>query len=155
MVEVSVGSVLGQQMRWWEAVEHYRKGIADLIRLGAYEDEIQTRTYLVVTLIAIGELDSAAIELDVVSDGWTPDQPDPQGSAELGAALMLAHAEYRFATGEQELAGDLYRRAGRQLMREHPLGAQDRCADDGQRCRRRSDAGRTDRGGARVPVGPG
>ncbi|QUD81376.1 AAA family ATPase [Gordonia polyisoprenivorans] len=125
MVEVSVGSVLGQQMRWWEAVEHYRKGIADLIRLGAYEDEIQTRTYLVVTLIAIGELDSAAIELDVVSDGWTPDQPDPQGSAELGAALMLAHAEYRFATGEQELAGDLYRRAGRQLMREHPLGAQD------------------------------
>ncbi|WP_338837525.1 BTAD domain-containing putative transcriptional regulator [Gordonia polyisoprenivorans] len=125
MVEISVGSVLGQQMLWRDAVGHYRRGIVELVRLGAYEDEMQTRTYLVVTLIALGEMDSAATELEVVSDGWTPDQPDPQGSPEIGAALMLAHAEFRFAKGDTEVAGDLYRRAGELVRREHPLGGQD------------------------------
>lgn len=125
MVETSIGGILGQRRHWRDAAEHYRSGIVYLDRIGAFDDEIQARTYLVITLLALGELDSAASELDALSNGWTPDQPDPQGDAEQAAALMLAHAEYQFARGNSERAGDLYRRAGAQLLTEHPLGIQD------------------------------
>ncbi|MGC4934250.1 BTAD domain-containing putative transcriptional regulator [Gordonia sp. DT30] len=125
MVEVSLGGILGQQTYWREAVVHYRKGIDELVRLGAYDDEIQTRTYLVVALVALGDLAAAAVELAGLSDGWTPEQPDPQGDPELGAAMMLAHAEFEFARGNSEVAGGLYHRAGVLLATEHPLGAQD------------------------------
>ncbi|MDL9938435.1 BTAD domain-containing putative transcriptional regulator [Gordonia sp. ABSL1-1] len=125
MVEVSIGSIHGQQERWVPAVEHYRSGIGHLARLQAHDDEMQARCYLVVTLVALGELDSAAEELAVVANGWTPAMPDPQGGPETSAAVILAHAELEFARGHEALAAQCYVRAADLLKREHPLGALD------------------------------
>lgn len=132
MVHVSIGSVYGQQAQWHKAIEYYRTGLRRLAELGAREDEMQTRCYLVANLVAAGQLDGSAellaeaeAELAVIADGWTPADPDPQGSPEVTASMMVSTAELEMTRGNDDVAADLYRRAAAVLKREHPLGARD------------------------------
>ncbi|MEP9413028.1 BTAD domain-containing putative transcriptional regulator [Gordonia sp. VNQ95] len=125
MAQVRIASIHGQQAQWRTAVEFYRVGVVDLVRLGAYEDEIQARVHLVITLVALGELQDAATELAILSEGWTPADPDPQANPEMAAGILLSHAEYALARGEVDTAGDLYRRTMALLRRDHPIGAGD------------------------------
>lgn len=125
MVQVSIGGIHGQQMRWQQALAHYRVGLDRLVRVGAYEEEMATRCYVVVTLIALGEFDDAATELATITDGWTPGDPDPQGGPELAAGMMLACAEYEFARGRHDAASALYGRSATVLRRDHPFAAGD------------------------------
>ncbi|OBA65132.1 BTAD domain-containing putative transcriptional regulator [Gordonia sp. 852002-10350_SCH5691597] len=125
MAQVSLGGIHSQQAKWSAAVDFYRGGIADLVRLGSYEDEMQTRCYLAVTLINIDQLDAADEELERVADGWTPDDPDPRGFPEVFAGMMLAMGELRFARGDLDDATALFVRAADLLLREHPMAARD------------------------------
>ncbi|MFW0791147.1 BTAD domain-containing putative transcriptional regulator [Gordonia sp. CPCC 205333] len=123
MIDVSTASIYGQQANWQTALGFYRKGIAQLEEIGADEDQLQARGYVVVTLIAMGDLVGAQRELDVLSRGWRPEDPDPQGNPEVIAAMMVCHGELARTRGEP--SGQLYWRAGDLLVREHPLVASD------------------------------
>ena len=125
MVEVALGGLLGQQQNWVDAVPHYRRAVAGLAEIGAYEDEIQTQTMLALCLIGIGDAAGAAVELADLADGWQPDQPDRQGNPELVAGMMIAFAEQAMAAGNSDEAGDLFHRAGKLLISEHPFLAAD------------------------------
>ncbi|GAB20458.1 putative AfsR family transcriptional regulator [Gordonia effusa NBRC 100432] len=123
MIDVSTASIYGQQAHWQTALGFYRKGIAQLEEIGAEEDQMQARGYVVVTLIAMGDLIGAQRELDVLSRGWGPEDPDPQGNPEVIAGMMVCHGELARTRGES--AAQLYWRAGDLLVREHPLVASD------------------------------
>ncbi|WAC54665.1 BTAD domain-containing putative transcriptional regulator [Gordonia sp. SL306] len=125
MAQVTIGSLHGQQAQWDRAVGHYRSAIINLVRLGSRDDELQTRCYLVVTLVALGRLDEAERELLVAAEGWTPDDPNPQGNPEVIGAMMLGYAELEFARGHVDVAGEIYWRAADLIKSNHPLGAQD------------------------------
>ena len=125
MAQVSLGGIHSQQANWSTAVDFYRGGIADLVRLGSFEDEMQTRCYLAVTLINLDQLDAAEEQLVHVADGWTPDDPDPRGFPEVFAGMMLAFGELRYARGDLADAAELFARAGDLLLREHPMAARD------------------------------
>ncbi|MFF0708222.1 BTAD domain-containing putative transcriptional regulator [Gordonia sputi] len=125
MSQVSLGGIHSQQANWSAAVDFYRGGIADLVRLGSFEDEMQTRCYLAVTLINLDQLDAAEEQLVHVADGWTPDDPDPRGFPEVFAGMMLAIGELRYARGDLADAAAMFARAGDLLLREHPMAARD------------------------------
>nr|WP_237421759.1 BTAD domain-containing putative transcriptional regulator [Gordonia sp. SID5947] len=125
MAQVTIGSLHGQQARWDRAVDYYRSGIVDLDRLGSRDDELQTRCYLVATLVALGRLDEAERELAMAAEGWTPDDPNPQGNPEVIGAMMLGWAELEYARGHVQAAGEIYWRAADVVKTNHPLGAQD------------------------------
>ena len=125
MAKISLGGIHSQQANWARAVGFYRGGIDDLVRLGSFEDEMQARGYLAVTLINLGQLDAAEDELARVADGWTPDDPDPRGFPEVFAGMMLALGELHFARGYHADAAAMFARAADLLMREHPMAARD------------------------------
>lgn len=125
MALVSLGGIHSQQADWAAAVEFYRGGIADLVRLGSFEDEMQARGYLAVTLINLGQLDVAEEELARVADGWTADDPDPRGFPEVFAGMMLALGELHFARADHADAAAMFARASDLLLREHPMAARD------------------------------
>ncbi|AZG45019.1 BTAD domain-containing putative transcriptional regulator [Gordonia insulae] len=125
MTHVTIGSLYGQQAQWETAVGFYRTGIGNLVELGARDDELQARCYLVATLVALGRLDEAGDELALVADGWGPDDPDPQGNPEVIGGMMLGYAELEYARGRIARSADIYWRAARLVKADHPLGAQD------------------------------
>lgn len=125
MNEMTLGGILGQQGQWARALPHYGAAVAALDQLGADEDELQARCYRSASLTALGRTVEAATELDIVCDGWTPSQPDPQGNPEIIGLTMVALADLELARGARDVAEELYFRAGVLLIREHPLGAQD------------------------------
>ncbi|GAA3726171.1 BTAD domain-containing putative transcriptional regulator [Gordonia hankookensis] len=125
MAQVGIGSLYGQRAEWEEAVPFYRNGIVDLMRLGSRDDELQTRCYLSATLVALGRLDEADRELAVVTEGWTPDDPDPQGNPEVVGAMMIGYAELAHARGREEIAVETFCRAADLIKSNHPIGAQD------------------------------
>ncbi|MFT4127817.1 MAG: BTAD domain-containing putative transcriptional regulator [Gordonia sp. (in: high G+C Gram-positive bacteria)] len=125
MADVSVAGIYGQRAQWRPAVDHYRRGIAALDRLGAIDDGRQARCFLVCALVALGETAAAAAEFEIVADGWRVGDPDPQGNPEVVAALMLTAAEIEYAGGRTDLAVDLFARSAVLIRREHPLVAQD------------------------------
>ncbi|NMO02330.1 ATP-binding protein [Gordonia sp. TBRC 11910] len=119
MSDVSTASIFGQRKDWATAVSLYRSGVANLAVIGAVEDEAQARSYLVITLLALGEFDEAQRELDVLADGWTLDDPDPQGNPEAVAGMMVCFAESARLRGEP--SAGVFVRAGELLVREHPV----------------------------------
>ncbi|MGW0037041.1 BTAD domain-containing putative transcriptional regulator [Gordonia sp. NPDC003376] len=125
MARVALAGLHGQQGRWQRAIASYRAGLVDLVRLDAEDDVLQSRSYLVAALVSAGDLAAADHEFAILSGGWTPPDPDPQGGPETAGLIMLIAAELAFAHGEIEVAGTLYRRATTTLRRDHPLGVQD------------------------------
>ncbi|MAU80496.1 MAG: transcriptional regulator [Gordonia sp.] len=125
MTQVTIASLYGQRGGWDRAIGYYRDGIADLARLGARDEEMQIRCYLVATLVALGRTDEAERELEIAGDGWRPEHPDPQGNPEVIGAMMLGYAELAFARGDHQVAGEIYCRAALLIKTNHPLGAQD------------------------------
>lgn len=123
MSDVSTASIYGQRGDWSTALPMYRSGVSNLALIGADEDEMQTRAYLVITLIVLGEIVEAQAELAVLAQGWHPNDPDPQGNPEVVAAMMICFAELARVRGEP--AADLYQRAGDLLVAEHPMVARD------------------------------
>ncbi|HNP55702.1 MAG TPA: BTAD domain-containing putative transcriptional regulator [Gordonia sp. (in: high G+C Gram-positive bacteria)] len=117
-INITTGSIHGQLGEWELAVEHYRSGIETLQAIGADEDELQARSYLLITLVALGRLDEADEQFAIIAGGWTPADPDPQGNPEVVAATLLSAAAIARARGRD--TADLYARAGDLLIREHP-----------------------------------
>ncbi|NDK90250.1 transcriptional regulator [Gordonia desulfuricans] len=125
MARVALAGLHGQQCRWQRAIAYYRAGLVDLERLEAEDDVLQSRTCLVAALASAGDIDAAEREFEILADGWTPDDPDPQGGPETAGVIMLVAAELACERGEVDTAGALYRRATSTLRRDHPLGVQD------------------------------
>ncbi|MFT3715573.1 MAG: hypothetical protein QM774_06405 [Gordonia sp. (in: high G+C Gram-positive bacteria)] len=116
MNALSTASLLGQQGRWGEAVEHYRVAVDGLDRMGATDDAVQARYFLAVMLITTGGLDEAEQILTSASE-IDPDQPLPdQGDPEAVAAQAMCWAALRTARGGD--GTELYAGAARTLLRD-------------------------------------
>ncbi|GAB93874.1 BTAD domain-containing putative transcriptional regulator [Gordonia rhizosphera] len=125
MTNIAIGAIYGQRAQWGAALEYYREAVGNLARLGARDDEFQTRSYLAAVLVALGRLDEAATELEIVGGGWEPSDPDPQGNPEVIGGMMISLAELEYAHGDVARSAEIYRRAAHLIERDHPLGAQD------------------------------
>ncbi len=125
MTNITIGAIYGQRAQWPSALGYYREAIGNLARLGARDDEFQTRSYLAAVLVALGRLDEAATELEIVGGGWQPSDPDPQGNPEVIGGMMVSLAELEYARGDVVRSAEIYRRAAGLIERDHPLGAQD------------------------------
>ncbi|MFT3661514.1 MAG: BTAD domain-containing putative transcriptional regulator [Gordonia sp. (in: high G+C Gram-positive bacteria)] len=116
MNALSTGSLLGQQGRWREAVEHYRVAADGLDRMGATDDAVQARYFLAVVLITVGDL-AEAEQILTSSSEIDPDRPLPeQGDPEAVAAQAMCWAALRSAQGRD--GTELYAGAARTLLRE-------------------------------------
>lgn len=125
MTHTSIGGVYAQRAQWSSGVPYYREAIDALARLGARDDEMQARSFLAASLVALGRFDQAAAELAVVANGWRPEDPDPQGNPEVIGGMMISTAELEYARGNVASATRIYHRAATLITREHPFGAQD------------------------------
>ncbi|MFW0796201.1 BTAD domain-containing putative transcriptional regulator [Gordonia sp. CPCC 205515] len=125
MTQTSIGGIHAQRGQWSAGIPFYREAIESLARLGARDDEMQARSFLAASLVALGRYDDAAAELDVVSGGWTPDDPDPQGNPEVIGGMMVSTGELEYARGNRDSAQQVFLRAAGLIDREHPFGAQD------------------------------
>lgn len=119
MSDVSTASIFEAAQGLGDRGVAGRSGVANLAVIGAVEDEAQARSYLVITLLALGEFDEAQRELDVLADGWTLGDPDPQGNPEAVAGMMVCFAESARLRGEP--SAGVFARAGELLVREHPV----------------------------------
>ncbi|MEV6767781.1 BTAD domain-containing putative transcriptional regulator [Nocardia sp. NPDC051030] len=102
MVAQHLGGLYGQSARYAESVDYYRDAADKLQRLRAYEEAIEIRAFLAVSLVGIGELEQARHELEptmgVVGMDTVGDQivGEPNNRR---AAVAAALAEIELAEG--------------------------------------------------------
>ncbi|MCF8611394.1 transcriptional regulator [Gordonia sp. HY285] len=118
MTDMTTASLFGQQGQWARALELYQRTAVHFAELGADDDAQQVGVYIVATLLALGDVDGARARLDELTDGWKPDDPTPQGSAESVAGTMTVLAEYQriSGTGSDEAVAALLCRAADLLV---------------------------------------
>ncbi|CAM3261100.1 putative ATPase [Williamsia muralis] len=122
---MEIGSLHGQVGDFDAALESYFKAIHLLNEIGSEQDSMQARGYVVAALIGSGRIDDARAEFADLSDGWQPSDPDPQLHPEVSAGILIAAAELEVYDHRTTSAANLYERAVRLLLREHPMPAQD------------------------------
>ncbi|MFI9510624.1 AfsR/SARP family transcriptional regulator [Nocardia sp. NPDC052566] len=109
MVCRHLGQVCGQTGRYAESIAYYRRALDVLLRLGAYEDTMETRAMLVASLIGTGELAQARHELDLAMR--TTDFGTAGGGMQnrLLATITQSAAELELAQGNIEAGLGGYR----------------------------------------------
>ncbi|WP_324198828.1 AfsR/SARP family transcriptional regulator [Nocardia amamiensis] len=110
MVCRHLGQVCGQIAQYAESVTYYRRSLELLLRLGAYEDTVETRSLLVASLVGIGELAQAERELELAFGTLDADIA-PGGQNRLVSAVMQSAAEVAFAAGDTATGFARYQRA--------------------------------------------
>ncbi len=123
MMAMSSASIYGQQARWAEAAERFALAADSMAAVGAEDEAKQATGYLIASLCCLGRLDEARGRLAVLAEGWTPEDPDPEGNPEAVASMMVAAAEVARLEGDPR--PDLYRRAGELVVRRIPEGSRD------------------------------
>jgi hypothetical protein len=93
--------------------------------IGSEQDSLQARGYVVAALIGSGRVEEARAEFAEFSQGWRSSDPDPQVHPEIAAGILIAAAEFEVVDGRSAPAAELYERAVRLLLTEHPMPAQD------------------------------
>ncbi|GAA1460651.1 BTAD domain-containing putative transcriptional regulator [Williamsia maris] len=125
MGSMEIASIHGQSGRYREAVGHYRTAAVKLAELGADEEVTQVRCYLLCSLIGSGAIDEARVLFDEISDGWSVDQPMPQGIPQLVAGILIGAAELALYSGDDATAADIAGRLVRYVLTEHARATQD------------------------------
>ncbi|MEU2036020.1 MULTISPECIES: AfsR/SARP family transcriptional regulator [Nocardia] len=110
MVCRHLGQVCGQIAKYAESVSYYRRSLELLLRLGAYEDTVETRSLLVASLVGIGELAQAEAELELAFGTLDADIA-PGGQNRLVSAVVQSAAEVAFAAGDIATGFARYQRA--------------------------------------------
>jgi hypothetical protein len=122
---MEIGSLYGQVGEFDSALENYRIAIDLMDKIGSEQDSRQARGYVVATLIGSGRIEEARSDFDLFAQGWQPGDPDPQVHPEIAAGILVAAAELDSYGGATASAAELYERAVRLLLTEHPMPAQD------------------------------
>ncbi|MBJ7289884.1 BTAD domain-containing putative transcriptional regulator [Williamsia sp.] len=125
MGSMEIASIHGQSGRYGEAVGYYRTAAVKLAELGADEEVAQVECYLLCSLIGSGAIDEARALLDEISDGWSPDQPLPQGVPQLVAGTLIGVAELALQSGDDATAAEVAGRLVRYVLTEHARATQD------------------------------
>ncbi|KIA62725.1 BTAD domain-containing putative transcriptional regulator [Nocardia vulneris] len=99
MVCRHLGQVYGQIAEYAKAVPYYRRSLEMLVRLGAYEDTIETRSMLVAALLGAGEQARAEQELELALRAADVDS-GLAGPNRLLATVMQGAAEVSLSRGD-------------------------------------------------------
>lgn len=114
MVCQHLGSMHGQSARYAESVSYYRRCAALLQELRAWDEIVETRSFLAVSLAGLGEIDAARRELEAalghLGAGLPIDGPVPQPNQRL-AAVAAGMAEIELVEGDIDTALRRYRLA--------------------------------------------
>lgn len=113
MNQLSIGTLHSQQGQWAQSIPHFRAAVEGLEQMGAIDDAVQARYFLVVVLVATDDLAGAESLLSSVCE-FGPDDPLPAGDPESVAAQAICWASLRTAQGLD--AADLWSRAGELLL---------------------------------------
>jgi hypothetical protein len=117
---MEIGSLYGQVGDFDSALTSYRMAIELMNDIGSEQDSLQARGYVVAALIGSGRVEEARAEFAEFSQGWRSSDPDPQVHPEIAAGILIEVVDGRSAP-----AAELYERAVRLLLTEHPMPAQD------------------------------
>ncbi len=104
-----LGSLAGQSARYAESAVFYRDAIVELLRLHAWDEVAQLRTFRAASLIGAGRLDEARRELDLVAGSVESTAEGP--GDQRRAALTAGYAELDRIAGRTDRALAGYRRA--------------------------------------------
>ena len=109
-----LGQMASQAARYEEAVDYYRRA-ADLMQeLRCYEESVEVRSFLAISLIGTGQLAEARRELEyalgVVDDGVGMDEPVTQPN-DRKAAVLAGLGELELAEGQTERGLRVFRRS--------------------------------------------
>ncbi|MET7773817.1 BTAD domain-containing putative transcriptional regulator [Nocardia sp. NPDC005366] len=113
MVCSHLGQVFGQIAKYPESVTYYRRSLGMLLRLGVYEDTVETRSMLAASLIGAGEVEQARRELEIAmgtTDIGTAENAVGMHNRVL-AMVVASAAELAFADGDMEEGLRRYDRA--------------------------------------------
>ncbi|MFX0579694.1 AfsR/SARP family transcriptional regulator [Nocardia nepalensis] len=118
MVTQHLGQLAGQTAHYADAVEYYRRAVELLRELRAYEEAVEMRSYLAVSLIGAGRLDEARRELGLAlgapdgdpAHGSSIDDPQIRRNHRL-APVVIGVAELELAEGDIDAGIRHYRRA--------------------------------------------
>ncbi|HEY9314802.1 BTAD domain-containing putative transcriptional regulator [Williamsia sp.] len=124
-VLTQIGSFHGQTADYETAIEHYRRAMDLLEKIGSDQDVRQTRGYVVAALVGKGRIEEARKEFAVLAEGWVPADPDPRLHPEIAASILVGAAELEWRDNNVDEAADLFERSVRLLLAEHPLPGQD------------------------------
>lgn len=98
-----LGGMYGQAARYDESVGFYRSAVADLLRLRSFEESIEIRSFLAVSLTGLGDTASARRELEptlgAIGVEPSPDTPVTQPS-QRRAHVVSALSEVELAEGD-------------------------------------------------------
>ncbi len=110
-----LGQLTGQTARYGESVGYYRRAVEGLHRLRSYDESVEMRCALAISLIGIGDLAQARRELEIaagfVDGAGGPDDPVVRTNYRLAAVRAgwgeLALAEGDIETGLRRLRASL------------------------------------------------
>ncbi|MRH87103.1 AAA family ATPase [Nocardia sp. SYP-A9097] len=103
MVCQHLGGMYGQSARYGRSVEYYRRTAELFIKLQAYEESIEIRSYLAVSLVGIGQIDQARKELVPLLSGVGVDPADLRTTVQPNhrrATVTSGLAEIELAEGD-------------------------------------------------------
>lgn len=127
MVARHLGGVSSQTARYAEATGYYRRAIELLRQLGAQEEALEIRSFLVASLVGMGALAEARREADAALSAVEPagaaDQAPGAAVNPLLATVYISVAELTLAEGDIDAGLGRYRRALDHLgWPEHGIG---------------------------------
>ncbi|MGV9675404.1 AfsR/SARP family transcriptional regulator [Nocardia sp. NPDC003482] len=98
-----LGQLAAQTGRYVDSVDYYRRAVEGLHRLGSYDESVEMRSYLALSLVGIGDLAQARRELETAAgfvDGAAgPDDPVTRPNHRL-AAVRMGWGELALAEGD-------------------------------------------------------
>ncbi|MEU0545231.1 BTAD domain-containing putative transcriptional regulator [Nocardia sp. NPDC005978] len=112
MVSQHLGSMYGQSARYAESVGYYREAVELLARLRAFEESVEIRSLLAVSLAGIGELAQARRELEPALAGVGVESAEEDAHIRPNhrrAAVTAGLAEIALAEGDIETGLRRYR----------------------------------------------
>lgn len=109
-----LGQMASQAARYEEAVDYYRRAAELMQELRCYEESVELRSFLAVSMVGAGQLVQARRELEyalgVIDDGVGLDEPVTRPNHRKGA-VVAGMAELELAEGEIERGLRTFRRS--------------------------------------------
>ncbi|PPJ03816.1 transcriptional regulator [Nocardia nova] len=114
MCSQHLGQMASQAARYEEAVAYYRRAVELMQELRCFEESVELRSFLAVSMVGAGQLADARRELEhalgVIDDGVGLDEPVTQPNHRKGA-VVAGMAELELAEGDIERGLRTFRRS--------------------------------------------
>ncbi len=109
-----LGQMSAQAANYWDSAGYYRRAADQLQLLHSYEESVEIRSYLAVSLVGSGMPEQARIELEqalgMVDDGTDLDDPGPRPNQRRGT-VAAGLGELELSEGDIERGLRLFRRS--------------------------------------------